>query len=120
MNSTGLFIALAVAALVGIVFGVYPQFDLNVSALFFDANKRTFDMGGQAWTLYSRDVASALITLLAAPAFVAIVGKLTLPRGRMLIGGRAALLLIVTLRSAPAFLPTRYSRSIGAACVRSM
>ena len=107
MNRTGLAIALAVAALVGVVFGVYPQFDLDVSALFFDANKRTFEMGGQAWTLYSRDVASALITLLVAPAFVAIVGKLTLPRRRMLIGGRAALLLIVTLALGPGVLANK-------------
>jgi lipid A 4'-phosphatase len=107
MNRTGLAIALAVAALVGVVFGVYPQFDLDVSALFFDANKRTFERGGQAWTLYSRDVASALITLLVAPAFVAIVGKLTLPRRRMLIGGRAALLLIATLALGPGVLANK-------------
>jgi len=42
MNSTGLFIALAVAAVVGVAFGVYPQLDLDVSALFFDASTRTF------------------------------------------------------------------------------
>ncbi len=107
MNRTGLAIALAVAAVVGVVFGVYPQFDLAVSALFFDANKRTFAMGGQAWTLYSRDIASALITLLVAPAFVAIVGKLMLPRRRMLIGGRAALLLIVTLALGPGVLANK-------------
>ncbi len=107
MNRTGLAIALAVAAVVGVVFGVYPQFDLAVSALFFDANKRTFAMGGQAWTLYSRDIASALITLLVAPAFVAIVGKHKMPRRRMLIGGRAALLLIVTLALGPGVLANK-------------
>ncbi len=107
MNRTGLAIALAVAALVGVVFGVHPQFDLDVSALFFDANKRTFAMGGQAWTLYLRDAASALIALLVAPAFVAIVGKLILPRRRMLIGGRAALLLIVTLALGPGILANK-------------
>ena len=75
MNSTVLFIAITVAAAVGVAFGVYPQLDLDVSALFFDLATRTFQMGGQAWTLYSRDVASALITLLVVPAFVAIAGK---------------------------------------------
>ncbi len=34
MNRNGLAIVPAVAALVGVVFGVYPQFDLDVSALF--------------------------------------------------------------------------------------
>jgi membrane-associated PAP2 superfamily phosphatase len=107
MNSTGLFIALAVAAVVGVAFGVYPQLDLDVSALFFDRATRKFKMGGQAWTLYSRDTASGLITLLVAPAFVAIVGKLTLPRRRTLIGGRAALLLIVTLALGPGVLANK-------------
>jgi membrane-associated PAP2 superfamily phosphatase len=104
MNRTGLAIALAVAALVGVVFGVYPQLDLDVSALFFDPTTGTFKMGAQPWTQYSRDVASALITLLVAPAFVAIAGKLILPRRRMLIGGRAALFLIVTLALGPGVL----------------
>ena len=62
--------------MVGVVFGVYPQLDLDIAALFFDPATRTFEMGGQAWMLYARDAASLLITLLVAPAFLAIVGKL--------------------------------------------
>ena len=93
--------------MVGVVFGVYPQLDLDISALFFDPDNAHLRNGGQAWALYSRDAASALITLLVAPAFVAIVGKLILPRRRMLIGGRAALFLIVTLALGPGILANK-------------
>ena len=36
MNRTGLVIALAVAAVVGLVFGIWPDLDLKLAALFFD------------------------------------------------------------------------------------
>lgn len=107
MNRTGLAIALAVAAVVGGVFGIYPYLDLDISAWFFDPNTRTFELSGQAWALYARDVASALITLLVAPAFLAIVGKLLMPQRRMLIAGRAALFLIATLALGPGVLANK-------------
>ena len=100
MNRTALAVALAIAAVVGVVFGVFPQLDLDISAWFFDPAARGFT-GVQAWTYYSRSAARALITLLVAPAFVAVIGKLLLPRRRMLISGRAALFLIATLALGP-------------------
>ena len=47
---------------------------------------------------------AVLITLIAAPAFLAVVGKLVMPQRRMLIAGRAALFLIVTLALGPGVL----------------
>ena len=44
------------------------------------------------------------MTLVAAPAVIAIVGKLILPRRPMLIPGRAAVLMVVTLALAPGLL----------------
>jgi len=104
MNRTGLAIALAVAALVGIVFAVYPQFDIELAALFYNPATHTFSADRSAWMSHARDAASWLITLLVAPAFLAILGKLILPRRRMLIAGRAALFLIVTLALGPGVL----------------
>ena len=49
----------------------------------------------------ARDAARWLVALLAAPGFLAIGGKLILPRRRMLIGGRAALFLVLTLALGP-------------------
>ncbi|MEA2830982.1 MAG: lipid 4-phosphatase, partial [Bradyrhizobium sp.] len=36
MNRTGLFIALALALVVGSLFGIYPELDLKLAALFYD------------------------------------------------------------------------------------
>src|ERR1700731_1923739 len=42
MNRTGLLIALAVAVVVGLVFGIWPDLDLDLAALFFDADRGGF------------------------------------------------------------------------------
>ncbi len=104
MNRTGLAIALVIAALVGVVFAVYPRLDLDITALFFDPQSHKFSINAQSWVQPTRDAASWLITLLVAPAFIAVCGKLLLPRWRMLIEGRAALLLAVTLALGPGLL----------------
>ena len=36
MNRTGLIIALAIAAVVGAVFAIYPQLDIAIAALFYN------------------------------------------------------------------------------------
>jgi membrane-associated PAP2 superfamily phosphatase len=101
MNRTGLFIALAIAIVVGVVFGVYPGLDLDISQRFLNPTIRFFTFGLQTWVLRARDVAHYIIALLVAPAFVAVIGKLVLPQRPMLIPGRAALFLILTLALAP-------------------
>jgi lipid A 4'-phosphatase len=101
MNRAGLVIALAIAALVGIVFAVSPRLDLDISALFYVRNRDIFSVNAQLWVYYLRNGARALITLLVAPAFFAVLGKLIWPRRRMLIEGRAALFLAVTLALGP-------------------
>jgi lipid A 4'-phosphatase len=104
MNRTALVVALAVAILVGVAFGVDPQLDLDISALFYDPATHTFIASNWDWVPYARDAASWLITLIVAPAFFAVAGKLILPGRRMLITGRAALFLIVTLALGPGVL----------------
>ena len=42
MNATGLAIALAVAAAVGLVFGIWPELDLKLAAIFFDSKSVIF------------------------------------------------------------------------------
>ena len=64
MNRTGLTIALAIAAVVGLVFAVYPKLDLAISALFFDPQTKVFVIRVQPWVIHARDAArwmSALI-----------------------------------------------------------
>ena len=101
MNRTGLVIALVIGAIVGVVFGVYPQLDIAISRLFFDETHRVFPVQYSLVARHLRDVFSWTIAALAAPAFIALAVKLLLPRRRMLIASRAALFLIATLALAP-------------------
>jgi membrane-associated PAP2 superfamily phosphatase len=104
MSRLALVLVLAVAVVVGLVFGLWPRLDLDISARFFDPAAGGFKVNAQPWVMFSRDVARGLITLLAAPAIFALVGKLILPRRPMLIAGRAAVLIVATLALGPGLL----------------
>jgi lipid A 4'-phosphatase len=100
MNRTGLAIALAVAAVVGLAFGIRPDLDLKLAALFFDPVKgfwRSFD----PTYLRLRDASTWLIALVAALAVAALVVKLVRPRRPLLMPGRAIVLMLLTLALAP-------------------
>jgi membrane-associated PAP2 superfamily phosphatase len=101
MNRTGLFIALLVGAVVGVVFALYPQLDIAISRLFFNEPHRVFPVQYSLVARHLRDVFMYVIAALVAPAFIAIALKLLLPRRAMLIAGRAAIFLIATLALAP-------------------
>jgi membrane-associated PAP2 superfamily phosphatase len=102
MNRTGLTIALAIGFAVGLICAVDPQLDLDLAAPFFHRAPPTlFAVNAQGWVQTTRWAARALITLLALPGFLAILGKLIWPQRRMLIPGRAALLLVATIALGP-------------------
>lgn len=101
MNRTGLLIALALAAAVGLLFGVYPKLDLDLMRPFFDPAVGGFRASVDPGLNTLRELSRWIVTLVAAPAGLALVGKLVLPRRPMLIPGRAALLMIATLALAP-------------------
>jgi membrane-associated PAP2 superfamily phosphatase len=99
MNRTGLIVALAVAAVVGLLFGIYPDLDIRVTGLLFNPKFYTYEMRQTLSPV--RDAAMWLITLLAVPPVVALVVKLVLPRRPMLMRPRAVLFLILTLALGP-------------------
>ena len=107
MNRTGLIIALAIAVVAGLAFGLYPELDLYVARHFYgvvDAANNAF-----AWRIYppvmlARDIGLWIGAVLVAPAVVALVIKLILPRRKLLISGRAIVFLIATLALAPGLL----------------
>jgi lipid A 4'-phosphatase len=101
MNRIALCIVLAIAAAVGVVFGVYPNLDIDISKLFLDPQSKVFWIGGKPWEQISREAARWLITLVALPSFIAIAGKLILPSRRILVSGSVALFLILTLAIGP-------------------
>jgi len=101
MNRTGLICALVIAVMVGLPFGLYPELDLTLAALFFDAANKNFLLWWNSLTLFLRDAAMWLVAALVAPAALALALKVALPRRRMLIAPRAAVFLVATLALAP-------------------
>src|SRR5512135_20463 len=107
MDRTGLIVALAIAVVAGLTFGLFPDLDLRVARHFYgyvDASHNVF-----AWRIYqplmaARNVGLWTATILVAPAVAALVVKLIVPRHKMFISGRAIVFLIATLALAPGLL----------------
>jgi len=97
MNRTGLFIALALGLVIGLLFGIYPELDLKLASLFFDPGTKTFPLKLNAWAGFARDAAMWIAWALALPSIVALVVKLIRPDRPLLVSGRAIVFLLVTL-----------------------
>lgn len=97
MNRTGLIIALGLAAFVGLLFGIYPELDLTLASLFYDAATKSFPLKFNALAEFARDAAMWIAWGLASPAIVALVVKLWRPDKPLLMSGRAMVFLLVTL-----------------------
>jgi len=97
MNRTVLFIALGLTLVVGLLFGIFPELDLKLAALFYDPATRSFPAKSDAVAAFARDGAMWVAWALALPALVAIVVKLMRPDRPMLIPGRTAVFLLVTI-----------------------
>ena len=106
MNRTGLFIALAIAVVVGLVFGLYPQLDVMISAPFHDVSVNGSAFGTRIYTplLLARDIGLWISTAIIVPVVAALVIKLLFPRRELLVSGRAVLFLITTLALGPGLL----------------
>jgi lipid A 4'-phosphatase len=97
MNRVGLFIALGLAAFVGLLFGIFPQLDLKLASLFYDTATRTFPLKSNALADIARDGAMWVSWGLALPALVALIVKLVWPDRPLLMSGRAIVFLLLTL-----------------------
>jgi len=97
MNRTGLFIALGLALVVGLLFGIYPELDLKLAALFYDPAIKNFPLKLNTVAAVARDAAMWIAWGLASPAIVALLVKLVRPDRPLLISGRAAVFLLATL-----------------------
>ena len=104
MNRTALVIALAIGVTVGLIFGIWPELDINLASPFFDPARGGFWRSYDPVYLRARDAAVWLITLIALPAAVAPVAKLVRPQRPLLIPGRAVLLMLIPLALAPGVL----------------
>nr|WP_188079401.1 phosphatase PAP2 family protein [Xanthobacter oligotrophicus] len=96
-----LFFALVIGAAVAILFTVFPDWDMAIASLFWDAPGRHFVLAAAPWAQTVRNLANWIPWAIAAPAFAAIVLKLLLPRAKMFMNPRAAVLLAVTMALGP-------------------
>jgi lipid A 4'-phosphatase len=97
MNRTGLFIALGLALFVGLLFGFYPELDLKLAALFYDPATRSFPLKLNTLAAFARDAAMWIAWGLVLPAIVALLVKMARPDRPLLISGRAAMFLLITM-----------------------
>lgn len=97
MNRTGLFIGLALWLVIGAVFGLYPELDLKLAALFFDPETKTFPLRLNDWAGFARDAAMWLAWAFVLPPLVALVVKMIRPDRPLMVSGRAIVFLLVTI-----------------------
>src|ERR1700753_3909029 len=97
MNRTGLFIALALMLVIELLFGIYPELDLKLAALFYDPATQSFPLKLDTAAMIARDVAMWIAWGLALPAVVALVAKLIRPDRPVMMSGRTVVFLLVTL-----------------------
>ena len=107
MNRTGLIVALAIAAIAGLAFALFPQLDLLVAAYFHgfvDNVNNAFTLRTNPSLIQARDIGLWVGTVLLAPAVAALVIKLIFPRRKLLVSGRAIVFLITTMALGPGLL----------------
>ncbi|MBI5263924.1 MAG: phosphatase PAP2 family protein [Bradyrhizobium sp.] len=97
MNRTGLFIALSLFAAIALVFGIYPELDLKLAALFFDPQTKSFPLKLNPVARVARDAAMWIAWAFALPSIGALLIKLTWPDRPLLVSGRAIIFLVATL-----------------------
>ncbi len=68
MNRSGLIIALWLALVVGLLFGIYPELDIKLAALFYDAATRSFPLKLNTMAAFARDGAMWIAWGIALPA----------------------------------------------------
>jgi membrane-associated PAP2 superfamily phosphatase len=104
MNRTGLVLALAIAAVAGLTFALFPELDLAIARPIYDPAQQEFPLRFHPWLVWLRHESMFVVTALVAPAAVALAVKLLLPFTRMLMSGRAAVFLVATLILGPGLL----------------
>ena len=97
MNRTGLFIALGLALAIGLLFGIFPELDLKLTALFYDPVTKTFPAKFDKAASFARDAAMWISWAFALPAIVAFIVKMLWPDRPLLMPGRATMFLLLTI-----------------------
>jgi lipid A 4'-phosphatase len=100
MSRTGALIAVAIAAVTGLAFGLFPELDIVVSRLFYEPGAGFALQSHQLWTLV-RDGIMVVVGAMVGIPLGAVVAKLIRPRTRLAFPGRAVVFLVATVVLAP-------------------
>jgi len=101
LERTFLLIALALAAIVAILFTLFPQWDIAIVRLFWDPATERFPYASSALPNILRDLADWLVWLILIAAGGALLLKLIFPQRKMLMRPTVALFLLVSYALAP-------------------
>jgi membrane-associated PAP2 superfamily phosphatase len=101
MSRRALIVALLFAAVVGFLFGFFPDLDLKIAALFYDPGTGKFPLRTDSTLGFFRDAMGWLLVIFVAPAVLALLVHFAIPRLKPWMSPRAAIFLIVTLALAP-------------------
>jgi lipid A 4'-phosphatase len=104
MSRRGLIVALAFAAVFGLLFGLFPGLDLEIARLFYDPVAKNFPLRTNVVLGHVRDAASWLLVLFIVPCVLALLINFFRPRAKLWISARAAIFMVVTLALGPGLL----------------
>lgn len=107
MNRTGLVVVLCIGTVAGLVFGLFPAFDLRIARVFYevsDSQHTTFALRYAPVVEFLRNAGLWVSRLLIVPAVAAFAIKLILPRRKLLMSGRAIVFLMATMALGPGLL----------------
>lgn len=104
MNRTGLVIALILAVVIGVGFGIHPEWDLKLAALFYDPAIKDFPLRINPHADFLRDAAMWIAWAFALPAIVAFFVKMFRAERPLIMSGRAMVLLMISMLMAAGFL----------------
>jgi lipid A 4'-phosphatase len=101
VDRTWVFTALAIGALVGILFALFPQWDIAIARFFWDPATHRFPYATALIPNLLRNLADWLVWLILLGAGGTFLLKLAFPRRKMLIRPTVALFLLVSYALGP-------------------
>ena len=96
-----LWLILADAVIVGLIFAVWPDLDLRISGIFYDAATRKFPLAEDSWIVLLRNLNRAVDILFGVGLALAVIVKIARPSRPLMFSGRAMLFLSLTFALAP-------------------
>lgn len=104
VSRAGLVVIASATVLTAVIFTLYPDLDLAISAAFFDPARGIFPAQNDRFLAGFRFVTSWAIAIGIAVPSIALIGKMLFPSRPALLPGRAMLLILVSIALGPGLL----------------